>query len=103
MHDLSNEQSSLSVHSIRTQFTFGSPFVFGGHSQIGECATVAQIAFSPHKLESSQGFRHLESLQAALFGQSLSVKHSPGLLHPVTTGSPTEPSGHEQMKLPGTF
>lgn len=52
-----------------------------------------QSAFLPQASLASQGSRHLLFSQAAVDGQSESVKHSPGARHPdpKADGSPTSP------------
>lgn len=50
-----------------------------------------------------QGSTHLPSRQAEAAGQSRSAAHSPRALHPEVLGSPTEPSGQEQVKDQGEF
>lgn len=104
MHDLELGQSLLSEHSTIRHSVCGSPLAFGGHEHIAECALTEHSEFRPQPLGSSwHGFVQREFLHAAVFGQSESVKHSPGLRQPVRIGSPIRPSGQEQTKFPGTF
>jgi hypothetical protein len=103
IHDFWKSHSLSSEHSIISHETLGSPLAFDGQRQVAVCPTALQIAFFPQIAGASHGFLHFEFSQTAASGQSLSVKHSPGFLHPPTTGSPTKPSRHEQMKFPGVF
>lgn len=84
-------------------FTLASPLVCGGQRHCGLWLTVVHSALTPHEAGESHGLRQRLSIQLADGGQSTSVPQSPGLRHPVWTGSPTRPSGHEHWKLPGTL
>lgn len=88
---------------IKNILTDGFPVVCPGHLQIGTWSRAKHSAFLPQMPGVSHGFVHLLSMQAAEFGQSESVKQSPGCLQPVLNGSPIKPCGQTQAKDPSVF
>lgn len=83
--------------------TLASPLVWAGQRHIAVCSVGTHSALRPQAEGFSQGFLQRLSTHAAVSGQSEAVKQSPGFLQPAFTGSPTRPSGHWQVKLPGEF